>query len=349
MEYSIVKADPTRDRADIVGFWLRAFPGWPETKFDHFYVGNPRGHAGCWTVREPDHNEVVGSYAVFPRRMVVQGKVHPVGLGGDLGVDPRHRRRGLALELRKRLIAYRQQAPFSFLYGLPNDRSAQTAVRAGYQIVGPMKRMVKLLKTRDFIRRRAKIGPLASALAFPVDAALRLHSRERGNPLPAGLTLESPPEFDERFDALWEKASTRFPLIGERTADFLNWRFVLRPNQEYRILALTEAGSRAVRAYVVYRQQENELHIADVFGADLDETLDTLLAQFVQMAREIGMVSVSVCYFGNDKITRSFQRFGFRFREHRRPLVVFVDDDKPYANMVRAEQNWFVFEGDNDV
>ncbi len=349
MEYAIVKEDPTQSRAEIVGFWLRTFPAWSEGKFDQFYVGNPRGHAGCWIAREPEQNEVVGSIAIFPRKVLIDGQVHTVGLAGDLGVHPEHRQKGLALELRKRMIAYREEAPFGFLYGMPNERSARITVRAGYHIVGPMKRLVKLMKTRDFIERRVKIGPLASALAAPLDAALHQRSPERGIRLPEGCTLETPSVFDGRFDTLWEKASARFPLIGERTADFLNWRFMRSPSFSYRILALTETASGAVLAYIVYRQHENELHIADVFGADLEETLDAMLAQFLQMAREVGTVSVSVCYFGNDKITRGFQRFGFRFREHRRPLIVFVDDDKPYADLVRSEQNWYVFEGDNDV
>ena len=349
MEYAVTQADVNQAREEIVSFWLHTFPGWPEGKYDHFYAGNPRGHAGCWVAREEATGAVVGAVAVFPRRLLVGGEAHMAGLGGDLGVDSRHRRKGLAMELRKRMIAYRREAPLSFLYGTPNDRSARITVKAGYRIVGRTLRMVKVLRSKEYIRRVVRWGSLAYALGVPVDMALRAMSRESGHRLDPKYTIEMPEEFDERFDALWQRVSHEFPMIGERTAEFLRWRFTACPHKQFSTMALVEKESGAILGYVVYRRHADELHISDVLAINLDGALHDLLAQFMLLARRLRVAKVSLFYFGTDKVRDKFRQFGFALREHHRPLIVFVDDDSPLADLVRSEQNWYLFEGDNDT
>lgn len=348
-DYSIVRADLDVDRDDIVRFWLTTFERWPEAKYDLFYLGNPRGKGVCWVAREPENRKVVGTIAVFPRRVCINGEVHATGLAGDLGVDGNHRRRGIAETLFARMVDYGRDASFGFLYGSPNERSGRVAARAGFVTIGQAVRMVRVFRSKAYIRRLVPFRPLADVLSAPVDLVMRVLSREGRRRTSPAYVVEHPEVFDQRFDRLWQRVSGHFALLGERTAAFLNWRFMRCTYKLYRVFVLTTRETQDVAGYVVYRQLDDQVHIADVLSVDRKGTLDELLLAFLRYARQLGAATVTLFYFGNDELTHSFRKFGFSRRHDTRSVIAQIEDDSPWAAVVRNQANWYFFEGDNDA
>ena len=70
-----------------------------------------------------DSNSIVGSYTLFPRRIVVNGRPVRGYVCGDLVVDTAHRALGPALFLVNAALAKCEEEDPTVLFGFPNDKS----------------------------------------------------------------------------------------------------------------------------------------------------------------------------------------------------------------------------------
>ncbi|MDX9857817.1 MAG: GNAT family N-acetyltransferase [candidate division Zixibacteria bacterium] len=350
MEYKILRADLAKDGADIVRFWDTQFHGWPVKKFKWFYQDNPAGPGDCWIVREPKDNTIVGSIACFPKQMIIGGTRVMIGLGGDLGVNSEHRRQGLALALRKAMIAHKDVAGYPFLVGTPNANSARITERAGYTIIGGLKRMVKVLHARSYVQRVVKIGALSGLLAKPVDGVMALASKERKYRDNGMYRYEILTEFDGRFDTLSEEGSRQYAMVAARSSRFLNWRFAECPYKSYRVFALSDAKASRLLGYIVFRTSDNDISINDIFTVDNRTVLEPLIGEFILWSRAERIDTLTFFFFGNPAMYAKFEEFGFKMRaDDRIKVIVYADQGAPYRELAYSSEQWHFTNGDNDV
>jgi predicted N-acetyltransferase YhbS len=340
-------ADLADQRQEIVSFWNMHLPGWRESKFDVFYRSNPAGEATCWVMRHDQTGEIAGSTAVFPRTLRIEGKSRLAAIAGDLGVASRHRRKGLALRLHQAVVEHCREADYEFVYGTANPASRVVVTRAGYREIGRTVRLVKVLKTRSYIERSGLLRPLAGFIARPADAVLRSHSYERRYVRPSGIATERPDRCDERFDSLWLAGRDHYPICGERTARFLNWRFFDYPPDRFSCFAVRDEES--LLGYVVYQVVDGHWHVEDTFATDTDALLTQVLPEFTLHARGNRAETIVFHLFGNQRIIEALATFGFKARGDFRTMVVFSPEDCAEAETIYRKDNWFFFHADNDV
>ncbi len=349
MEYKIERADIRKHGDDVIGFWKSLFPAWNEAKYKFFYQNNPQGEAITFLVRHDDFDLPLGAISLFPRRVMIEGRPYTVGMGGDLAVSPDHRRRGLAMGLRKSIMDHMDEGSLAFLYGTPNDRSARITVRAGYKIIGKACTMVKVLKSQDYTRRLLKVGFLSKPAAWPIDTVLRLKSREGRYPLAGDYGIEIVTEFDHRIDDLWIAARENYPVIGERTSDILNWRFGQNPYNDFTGFLLVNKQNNSLAGYIVYRNSDLGVHISDFFPRDFEQSAGMLLAAFVRYMRAQGEARLSFYYLGLKRVQELFESFGFVPRHDKRSLIVYTHETADYYQCVNNPGCWHFTESDNDV
>lgn len=350
MDYRILKADLDKDGPEIVRFWDTQFHGWPVKKFQWFYQSNPAGAGDCWIAREPKNNAVVGSIACFPKQMVIAGKPVTVGLGGDLGVNSEHRRQGLALALRRAMIANKDVAGYPFLVGTPNATSARITERAGYTIIGGLRRMVKVLHSRQYVQRVVKASALSALLARPMDGILEMTSKERKFRDSGLYRYEITSEFDERFNDLNTEGTRQYRMIADRSAKFLTWRFVKCPYKSFEVFAFSDARSSRLLGYIVFRKTDKDISINDIFTADNSTVLDPMIGAFVLWARSQDIDTLSFFFFGNAAMYAKFEEFGFKLRaDDRIKVIVYADQGAPYRELAYDADAWHFTNGDNDV
>jgi hypothetical protein len=285
---------------------------------------------------------------LFPRRTLIDGKHYRAGIAGDFAVDREHRGVGPALSLQRAAVSNCRERRFDVLYGFPNRRSQSILQRAGYKAVADVLRMTKPLRSRYYLKRRIETPFVTRALSRPVDFVIRLISGEYHRNQNR-YSFETPSFFDERFDDLWKKGSTRFPIIGERTSSYLNWRYARSPHVTYSVFALTPKGDDALLGYIVYHIRENKANIADLFSLDLDVTLDLLISGFINHLRKNCIDSVTVCYAGTQVFINKLLDHGFSIREREGKIVVYSPSDNPLYAFLLNKENWYLMPGDNDI
>ncbi len=348
MNYAILKVNLEENKGDIINFLKRNFPSWPEQKFDWFYENNPYGTAACWVFKDAKTDMVVGSTAIFPRKVLVNGELLMGGITGDFGVDRKYRIVGPALQLQKAGISECNENHFDFLYGYPNEKSEPVQRRAGFKVIGSTYRMVKILRSQDYLEKHITLPFVPKLLSKPIDLILKVLSKESYYKKRRGFRFEVLSVFDKRFDDLWQKASSHYSIIGERTSKFLNWRFTQCPYKRYSIFAMIRKETAEILGYIVYDNVGNNVNISDLLVLDMNSYIDALLSEFLLFQRKNQADTVSFILFGNECLVNKLKEYHFSVRDDVRNIVVHVPNNSPFSSYLLDKNKWYLMEGDND-
>ena len=348
MSYRVYQADLAADKQDILDFWGADFPAWPPEKYAMFYENNPDGRAACFAARDTE-NALVGAIALFPRRISINGRVVNAAVAGDLAIRVDHRGTGLVQSLRSAMLEYMRQSGLDFVYGTANTISKKVLEKDGFRAIGQTVWMVKMMRSERYVRKWLKVTPLARLISYPIDWVLRRRYRKLILQPEDVYAWEDLTRFDERFDALWQEAQPMYTITGERNACFLNWRFADCPYKQFRVFALVRKSDKKLIGYVVYRPSPDGTHIEDFFAVEPDRMFRLLLSEFLCFVRRQGFDAVTFYYFGEERLTRMFEQFGFVRRKVTRTMVIHVDDESPIRADVLNPRRWHFLYADNDV
>jgi len=348
MSYRVYQADLAADKQDILDFWRADFPAWPSEKYAMFYENNPDGRAACFAARDTE-NTLVGAIALFPRRISINGRVVDAAVAGDLAIRVDHRGTGLVQSLRSAMLDFMKQSGLDFVYGTANTISKKVLEKDGFRAIGETVWMVKIMRSERYVKKWVKLAPLARLISSPIDWALRRRYRKVIMQLEDLYAWEDLTRFDERFDALWQEAQPTYAITGERNARFLNWRFADCPYKQFRVFALVRKSDGKLIGYVVYRPSSDGTHIEDFFAVEPDRMLRQLLSEFLCFVRKQGFDAVTFYFFGEDRLIRMFEQFGFVRREGARTMVIHVDETSEIGRNVLNPRRWHFLYVDNDV
>jgi len=349
MKYSIIKADLKKDRDDIVALWSRNFPGVTKERYHWIYENNPSGSALCWLAKCVENSSIIGATALFPRRFLVNGRYIMAGIGGDLSVDKEHRGLGLALALQKTKISeWCNENKFNIVYGFPNKSSEFVDKKAGHSTVGDVIRMTKPLSSYYRLKKYINIPIVIKIVSKLIDFGLRFMSKEKYYKGKNECYYEILSSFDKRFDALWGKVSTQFSIVGERSSDYLNWRYACAPHKAYSVFTLIKNENKDIIGYIVFRKDENKVNIDDFLCHDMEQAFDSLVSCFINYQRDDGKDSISVIFAGTRIFINKLKEFGFSIRDNDSKLVVHSSDAELLRYLLNIE-NWYLFFGDGDI
>ena len=344
MAYNVIKVDLIQTRDKIISFWKNNFSKWPVSKYDWFYTKNPYGDADCWIVQ--NMNEIVGTVALFPRDLSLKGKRLKSGITGDYAVSQNHRILGPALKLQRELLDQSTKKGFNLVYGYPNSNSGPVQKRVGFKVVGYTIRLVKVLKTSSYIKRKVKFGMVSDILAFPIDLVLKIFSGNIYTKINNKLETLVLKSFDQKFDELWDRIKDVNLIIGEKSSAFLNWRYSECKYHDFNCFTLRKKDSKNVVGFIVYYKNDNSARIADF--AVLPKYEDDLLKAFSKYCVKKGYESSSIVFMGAASIKEMFERNKFTIRtKDKRHIMAFVNSGID-EEFVFNEDNWCLIEGDND-
>jgi hypothetical protein len=180
-----------------------------------------------------------------------------------------------------------------------------------------------------------------------IDLALRVRARETWHTV-RGRVFKQLEGFDPRFDDLWQRLAPSFPIAGERTHNFLRWRYVDCPLQRHFILALLSPDESAVSAYATcYVGTKQQLQIVDILADPASPgLLDDLVCSVLRWARSHGAASVAIELLGAGPtatvLEPSLERFGFVDRAPTDSLALLAKDQSTPSSADYASSFYFL-------
>lgn len=296
-------------------------------RYEWLYRSNPHGEAVTFLAFDRATRAPAGLTSLFPRDVWVQGKKLRGSIGGDGYVQPRFRRRGIATALHRACLRSMEEGPVELMYGPPEPHNLAALVRAGSRIVCQLRRFVRPLDARRFVRFPGLSAPL-SRLLKPKRSPLRLRPFESHDVA--------------RIDRVWERAARDLDVAPVRDGRFYEWRFGRCPGGKQRaycvvdgertmgLCALERANGRTVICDIVAERRDYEAMIEAIcFHCEDDEAIEVRLNE-------------------RGPIASLLWRKGFVPRD-RKAFQVLVDEKHPSARVLYRPQAWYYTTGDGDV
>ena len=345
MGISIRTANLKRDRPQLVGF-LQEFLAHQsnEDRFDWLYLENPHGLARAWTAIDETNGALVGVAAAFPRRVCAAENTMLGYVLGDFCVHPGFRSLGPALQLQRACLEMIESALPPLGYDFPSNTMVAVYRRLG---VGPresMLRLAKPLRVDRQIASRVKSRLVARGLRELGNRALNWRSA-RPSARPSEEIALHDGACGEEFTILAAHLRNRDQLSVERTAEYLNWRFLGHPFQKFEILAARHKNVLA--AYLIFAHAGEDARIVDLRGMQDPELVRNLVLQAVETLRKRGVMTVSVSILAWHSYVKLFENLGFRRRESC-PVVLFPTVRPSPGTGTNHADRWFLMDGDRE-
>lgn len=310
--YTVTRADLQQDREAILAIWRRNLRVREDAgaKFEWQFTANPYGAGGCWILR--DRGVPAGTTAVTMRPFEIQGTATIAAVAGDFAVDVPHRFAQPALMLQRAVLASLCRE-WPMVYGLPNERAAPILKRVNFAESGEIHRYVKVVRVSRYLERSIRFRGVALALGGIADAAYAALARA-GERIGREFSVRVMPEFDARFDELWERCRGVHPVVEPRDSRFLRWRFGQCPLRRYSTLGLLSRDESRLHGYWIYYLDGETMVCADLLAAEPESQLGPVLAAASAHARASRVSSISASFLLPAGMLATFGRFGFRRR-----------------------------------
>ena len=313
-------------------------------RMEHMYRNNSFGMPISSLVFH-DKEGLVCSTSAFPIKGVFGKRSLLLGINYDMLALPRHRTLGPTLMSLKGLLKECKASGYDLLLAMPNEMSRAVFQRAGYQKLGTAYRWSKVLSSENKLRHAIKSHLLRQLVATFADMSLRFASVE--------------PWIRFRYLALGTRYKTDIGLLGDipsklsattdnfllKTPRYLQWRYDGLPHYNPQVFLLYQDNN--VSGYVIYRIEDGEVIVEEIFLPASNGHDYILLAGFVSEMRAQRQKGVSILYLGPSDLEEKLKKLGFLKREGRDVYIyVFGEVDRELSKLI---VNLTFFDADLDL
>jgi hypothetical protein len=319
------------------------------------YNDNPAGTAISSVAH--DQGKIIGQIGIIPIRFYANGR-EIIGVQEvDFLIEEEHRTLGVLYQLSKLRSRIYAQNNIAFCYGFTSPDTSVIAQKAlNFVSVGSIPRLVKVLDVRPFFQKKIPSRALANILSTIANIGLRSIYRAKAT-IPPGTRLQVINHFDERFDAFWDSIKNDYAIMTVRDSSYLNWRYVLPPDVDYKILSLENIAGGKVLGYIVLGTKFR--HVPTGYIVDLvapresaGEVSRILLAIAIQEFRQQNMAMVVCWMFRHCHYFFELAKLGFRYRQEKhRDFVVEMLNPHNFgfsSDLLSQTQSWYTTIGDSD-
>lgn len=254
-----------------------------------------------------DKNKIVASYGLFPLSIIYKNQSYQAYLANNGMTHPKYGGYGFFTQLGKYIMSNIRTSGV-ILMGIPNDKAIHGHRKVGWQEM--------------------------DNIPFFKNISITQHATKN--------TYISIDKFLIEDDACVKQFLSKYEFYIDKDSDYLNWRFVDRPNINYLIFKSIPFNSYVVLKHFKHHS-ENKLHIVD-FGYNNIEDFEDLIKLSLNKGYDLGVDSVDMwCY---NKIEKTFLK-SYNFNEDSTSNRLILHSDIDFLKI--NTDNWHITLGDNDV
>ena len=346
MNYVINQAEKQTDENIVLGLWKGSLQYADAEKYERIYKSNAYGPSWGWLTSLQDTAEHIGFAGLCQRQFFIEGNKVSAGVAIDFTIDKEYRGFGPALKLQRAVIADLKCKGIEFIYGFPNKQAESVFKRVKYKVIGKMARLVKVIRSDYKLKDIMKSEVLCKMVSPIVDQIIIKTFKERMYRRSPKVTIEVTDFFDERFDAIWDKAKSQFNIIGDRSAGYLNWRYGSILKNNAKIFCLLDNSKDSILGYIVFSIENNICHVIDLLFLDMITSFDLLIAEFIAYMRKERVYAIYLPYLGSTAVVDRLNAWGFVKREEERSIMLFAENRSYQVEYLLNKENWHLLEGD---
>ena len=338
----------------------------------HRHFKNPVGDSiiyGAW-----DGDRLVGSCALQHCRFWIDGQTISVSHSFSSATHPAYRRELIKIEEKIETIYTRLntlcreqavQEDRRVAYGFPNGQAIVPAMKfAKYENAGRIPIHLGVFRLAEALSLKRPGWPKNFCRIIACLPQCLLTVRSSFLRKPKGAVHVAPVQrVNEDWNKLSEESARHYPIIQDRNANFLNWRFLEDPVLDYRMLEARQKG--VLRGYLVYTvhpwPEREERQIPCGYVVDFlvmpDEEGEMVLYHLLAAARqefitERAVIAASIHHV-SERFDAVFRQSGFFVAPEKiapRPVDFLVrSESDTLPPSVHGLKHWYLNLADNDI
>ena len=243
MNVVVREADLQSDRQVIIDTARRFLtPLSDDRRFSWLYENNVHGNARVWIGYSADDGAVIGMAGAFPRRIYIEGREEMAWVLGDFCIADQYRSLGPAVALQRACLAKVDDGTMAFCYDFPSVAMMAVYKRLRIHPWGNVIRMAKPLRVDRKIGAIVENPAMTGILSSAGNLLLRLRQHKIGYDGRVKVLLQEGQCSDE-FSRLAAIIGNRHGVCIQRSAEYLNWRYVQNPLHRYELFIARREGA----------------------------------------------------------------------------------------------------------
>jgi GNAT superfamily N-acetyltransferase len=349
VSYIVRQANLSDDKNAFLKFWREHGAKPIDNKFRWIYENNPCGEAVLWLLIDEGNQEIVGCAALFPREVVVDGEAYRAGIAGDLLIHKNHRTMGPALMLMREVFKSAGSFGFDLIYTLPNKNADLLAKRVGYKKIATLDRYVNLFKVKQQLIKLG-IPYVASSIFSPVlGMVLWTKQRKLWRCKSSSFKFSELTEFDEKFLTLWKEYSLSYPVLPDRSIDYMNWKYFSDPDDVNHAYAAFSLDKKEMLGCVVYCNDGSSIEIRELILSKNNKSHKYIITEFLRHIQKSGKESAVMNVAGDSRLSAILVDFGFTLRSSGRNVRYACFNDNINQSTLDDKNNWYFVMSDEDT
>lgn len=319
MKFVIQEADLRRDRGVLIATMQRYLtPLSNEDRFDWLYSQNPHGPTRAWLARDGETGEVVGTSAAFSRKAILDGIEKHGWVLGDFCMADKYRTLGPALQLQRATLKEVESDETSdFYYDFPSREMMAVYKRCSIAAATQMVRLAKPLRFHPKRKERSDLRLWSQLSSVAGNFLLRTLDTRFTRAKPWKIAPHEG-SCGREFTALKGELSSSHGFAVQRSAEYLNWRYLRHPSTRYEII--TARSANELHGYLIFSREGKTASIAE-WCVKRNRLLKVLIWELIRKLRKTEIMTLNAFLPKTDSRIPLFRSMGF-WRRESSPVVV---------------------------
>ena len=264
--------------------------------------------------------KIIGHFAVIPIYYSINKKKilssHSIGLM----IAKKWQSRGLVKFLSEKLFYLTEKNNINQIYGFPNKLALKLhTLLFNYKLI----EMINILNFKYSYKYKYK-------------------------KIDSNFKIEKIKKFNKLHDIFFQNNLNRYKVFLYRNSNFLNWRYLARPDKEYFAFNIYEKNQ--LMGYCILKlYKENKIlkgHILDFFTINKKVVQKNLIFFCMNFLKFKGADLIDLFIKGDKVLENIFREQNFKII-NKVPLVCKFSNNSKKANKLFNKANWFMTQGDS--
>ncbi len=316
-----------------------------------FHQKNLRGVNSIYYAIDWETQNIAAIYTYLPLILKCMGKVVNGMQSFDTLTDKNHRAKGLFIKLATRIEKEESLKNNELVFGFPNENSVHGFVnKLGFTYFGEVPFLIKPLKISYFINKifKNKVETVPqNHCIMDVASYIKIKSN---------VEIREILEFDQNYEDLYDLASSQINIGVNRNAEYMNWRYVTKPDERYARYGLYENNQlKGVIVFTLKNKHNGKIgYLMELIYAPQDKNAGRHLLKFCTetLKRNNADLILAWCFNHsfNYKPIRSngYYRFPEKLRPQKLGFIAKTLNGKNTEDIYNIK-NWYISYSDSDT
>lgn len=309
---------------------------------DWRYVGQKSNHPPLIFWASDKRGQRVGMVGMVFRPYWVNGQQFDFAVIGDISLDASLRGKGIAKKLFEYMNAHIIKEKYYTAFVIPNIPAQKSLSSTGWAIEESIVPHVYIVNPWEKINERLKNECISKVLGKTFQMFVNLKFKIIST---KGIRIENVDSFEEPFDNFWSIFNKKGIIIRERSAEFLSWRFLEHPYNNFKIFKFIK--NNQCIGYIIYlmdkKNTTSTIYDLILLNEYYVKPTISLFVKTLYQANNIGSVRISLNQ--HHPYSDALTKVGF-FK--RKDTIVFQSYPKRH-NADDVACNFFFTSSDKDT